>query len=90
MISNSVLMICEGATVTCAKRRDAHCFVQFLLEQTLAPAFNTCTKKLREGRDFAKTLLLPRMLDIHQSKPLRVDLKESRELEHLRKINGIR
>ena len=35
------LMIREGAEVACAKRRDALCFVRFLLEQILVLALKT-------------------------------------------------
>ena len=75
MTSVSDLMICEGAAVACAKRRDALCFVQLKLEQTSVPALNTCGKILREGSDLANTLLLQALLDIHQSKPMRAIIK---------------
>ena len=35
-------MICEGAALACAKRRDALCFVRLMLEQISVPALNTC------------------------------------------------
>ena len=43
------LIVQEGAAVACAKRRDALCFVRFLIEQISVPALNTCVKMLREG-----------------------------------------
>ena len=46
----------------------------------------TCAKILREGSDLANTLLLQALLDIHQSKPMRVIMKKHEELEHLKKI----
>ena len=76
-------MICEGAAVACAKRRDALCFVQFMLEQMSVPALNTCSKILREGSDLVKILLLHVLLDIHQSKPMRVNMKKTVELDSL-------
>ena len=75
------LMICEGALVACAKRRDAHCFFRFFLEQISAPALNTCTKTLREGSKLGKTLFLHGLMSIHRSKLLRVNMKEPVELE---------
>ena len=44
MTSLRDLMICKGAAVACAKRRDAHSFVRFMLEQILVPALNNCAK----------------------------------------------
>ena len=80
----------EGAALACAKRRDALCFIRFMIEQTSVPAFNTCVKILREGDERAKSLLLLALLDVHQSKPMRVNMKESVELEPMRKIDEIR
>ena len=36
------LMFGEGATVAYAKRRDALCFVRFILEQMSVPALKIC------------------------------------------------
>ena len=90
MTSLRDLMINEGAAVACAKRRDALCFVRFILEQILVPALNTCAKMLREGIELAKTLLLQALLDIHQSKRMRVNMKEPAQLESLKKIDETR
>ena len=35
------LIIQEGAAVACAKRRDALCFIRFMMEQISVPALNT-------------------------------------------------
>ena len=49
------------------------------------PALNTCVKMLREGDE-----LLLALLNMHQSKPMRVNMKELEELEPMRKIDEIR
>ena len=84
------LIIQEGAAVACAKRRDALCFIRFMIEQISVPALNTCVKMLREGDERAKALLLLALLDMQQSKPMRVNMKEPEELEPMRKIDEIR
>ena len=84
------LIIQEGMVVACAKRRDALCFIRFLIEQISVPALNTFVKMLREGDERVKALLLLALLDMHQSKPMRVNMKEPEELEPIRKINEIR
>ena len=58
MTSMGDLIIIEGMAVACAKRRDALCFIRFMIEQISVPALNTCDKMLREGDERAKTLLL--------------------------------
>ena len=84
------LMTQEGAAIAFAKRRDALCFIRFMVEQISVPALNTCVKMLREGDARAKALLLLALLDMHQSKPMRVNMKEPEELEPMRKIDEIR
>ena len=61
-----------------------------MIEQISVPALNTCVKMLREGDERAKALLLLALLDIHQSKSMRVNMKEPRELEALKKIDEMR
>ena len=89
MASVRDLMTQEGAAVACAKRRDALCFVRFTIEQISVPALSTCVKMLREGDERAKALLLLAFLDIYQSKPMRVNMKEPVELEPMKKIDEI-
>ena len=47
-------------------------------------ALNACAKMLREGSDIAKKLLLQALLNIHQSKPMRVNVKGPVKLELLK------
>ena len=90
MTSMRDLITQEGASVAYAKRRDALCFIRFMIEQISAPALNSCVKMLKEGDERAKALLLLALLDIHQSKPMRVNMKEPVELEPMKKIDEIR
>ena len=90
MTSVRDLMTQEGAAIACAKRRVALCFIQFMIEQISVPALNTCVKMLKEGDERAKALLLLALLDMHQSKPMRVNMKEPVELEPMRKIDEVR
>ena len=84
------LIVQEGAAVACAKRRDALCFIRFLIEQISVPALSTCVKMLREGDERTKALFLLALLDMQQSKPMRVNMKEPEELEPMKKIDEIR
>ena len=84
------LIVQEGAAVACAKRRDALCFIRFLIEQISVPVLNTCVKMLRVGDERTKALFLLALLDMQQSKPMRVNMKEPEELEPMKKIDEIR
>ena len=84
------LMTQERAAVACAKQRDAFRILRFMIEKLSVPALNSCVKMLREFSDRAKTLLLQALLDRHQSKPLRVSLREPVELEPTKKVDEIR
>ena len=59
-------------------------------EQMSVPALNTCVKMLKEVDERAKALLLLALLDMHQSKPRRLNMKVPVELEPMRKIDEIR
>ena len=61
-----------------------------MIEQISVPELNTCVKMLREGDERAKALLLLALLDMHQSKRMRMNMKEPEELEPMRKIDEIR
>ena len=87
MTSLRDLMINEGAAVE-KKRRSL--FRTVHVGTNIYTSSEYLCKKLREGSEQAKTLLLPALLDIHQNKPMRVNLKEPVELEALKKIDEIR
>ena len=44
MTSVRDLITQEGAAIAGTKRRDALCFIRFMIEQTSVPALNTCVK----------------------------------------------
>ena len=90
LMTNLRHLIQEGAAVACAKRRDALCFIRFMIEHISVPALNTCVKMLKEGDERAKALLLLALLDMQQSKPMRVNMKEPQELKPMRKIDELR
>ena len=90
VLKSDNLMTQEVAAVACAKRRDALYSVRFMVEQIALPALNTCVKMLREGDERAKALLLLALLDIYQSKLMRVKMKEPVELEPMNKTDEIR
>ena len=56
MTSMRDLITQEGAAVVCAKRRDALCFIRFMIEQISVPALNTCVNMLREGDERVRAL----------------------------------
>ena len=89
MTSMRDLITQEEAAIACVKRRDALSFIRFMIEQISVPALSTCVKMLREGDERAKALLLLALLDIHQSKPMRVKMKEPVELEPMKKTDEI-
>ena len=74
--------------MACAIMREVLCVVRF--QKISAPALKTCTRLMREGSELGKMCLSRALLDIHQSKPLTMIMKEPVELEPLRKIDEIR
>ena len=56
-------------------------FIRFMIGRISVPALITCFKMLREGEERVRALLLLALLDMHQSKPMRKNMKEPVELE---------
>ena len=84
------LMTNEEATMACAERSNFLCLIRFMLEQMSSSAVSTCAKILEDGCEPKRPLQLKALADIHQSKPLRVNIKEPEDLDPLRKIDEIR
>ena len=82
-------MIWGLATVAWAERREALRFIRLVLEQVSASELIRRAKLLKEDSELKRTLLLEALVAIHQSKPLRVSMKESVEMELLRTIGEI-
>ena len=61
-----------------------------MLEQMSAPALNTCAKILEEVCEPKRTVILQALVYRHQSKAVRVNMKEPEGLEPLRKIYEIK
>ena len=53
-------MVKEEARMAYAKRRDAFCFVRFMLEEMSAPALSICAKVKKKT-----TLQLQALVDVH-------------------------
>ena len=80
----------EGAAIACAKLKDALCFIRVMIEHMSVPALNICVKMLKEGDERAEASLLLALLDIHESKPMQLNMKEPVELELMKEIDEIR
>ena len=72
-----------------AEWREALRFIRLVLEQVSASELIRRAKLLKEDSELKRTLLLQALVAIHQSKPLRVSMKESVEMELLRRIGEI-
>ena len=70
------LIIREEAPV----REEALCFLR-LLEKISARTLITCAKDMKEDHKPKQTLRLQAFVHIHQSRPLRLKMKEPEELE---------
>ena len=74
-----------GSGVREAERRSL--FHPIHIKHISVPALNTCARMLIDGDEQAKALLLLALLDMHQSKPMRLNMKEPEELEPMWKID---
>ena len=89
MTSMRDLITQEGAAVACAKRRDA-LFHSIHDRTNISAGVEHLCQDAKRRRRTSESLVLLALLDIHQSKLMRENMKEPVELEPLKKIDEMR
>ena len=73
-----------------AKRKDAHCFVRFVVDCIPTPVLGECIKTIRQvGADCERNFLRA-LLELYQDMPLPIPSKESKDMESYRRVEEVR
>ena len=80
----------DDSAIAWAKRKDALCFVRFVVDRIPTPVLGECIKIIRQkgvdcGRNFLRTLL-----ELNEDMPLVVPNRESNDMESYRKLKEVR
>ena len=79
----------DSATAS-AKRKDALCFVRFVVDRIPTPVLGECIKIIRQKGVDCKKKFLRALLELYQDMPLIVPNRESNDMESYRKLEEVR
>ena len=70
-----VLISREDSAIAWAKRKDAFCFVRFVVDRIPTPVLGECIKTIQQGGVDCERNFLRALLELHQDMPLAVRTK---------------
>ena len=80
----------DDSAIAWAKRKDALCFVRFVVDRIPTPVLGECIKIIRQkGVDCERNFLIA-LMELYQDMPLTVPNKESNDMESYRKLEEVR
>ena len=84
------LMLKDDSAIAWAKRKDALCFVRFVVDRIPTPVLGECIKIIRQKGVDCERNFLRALLELYQDMPLTVPNKESNDMESYRKLEEVR
>ena len=80
----------DDSAIAWAKRKDAFCFVRFVLDRISTPVLGECIKIIRQKGVDCERNFFRALLELYQDMPLVVPNRESKEMESYRKLEEVR
>ena len=80
----------DDSAIAWAKRKDALCFVRFVVDRIPTPVLGECVKIIRQEGVDCERYFLRALLELYQDMPLTVPNKESNDMESYRKLEEVR
>ena len=80
----------DDSAIAWAKRKDALCFVRFVVDCIPTPVLGECIKIIRQKGVDCERNFLRALLELYQDMPLTVPNKESNDMESYRKLEKVR
>ena len=74
-----VLIIRDDSAIAWAKRKDAFCFVRFVVDRIPTPVLEERIKAIRQGGVDREQIFPRPLLSLYQDMPLQIPTKESNE-----------
>ena len=85
-----VLISRDDSTIAWAKRKDALCFVRFVVDRIPTPVLEECIKTIRQGGVDREQKFLRALLELYQDMPLLIPNKESNDMESYHRLEEVR
>ena len=80
----------DDSAISWAKRKDALCFVRFLVDRISTPVLEECIKTIRQGGVDCEQNFLRALLELYQDMPLPIPNKELNDMESYRRLEEVR
>ena len=80
----------DDSAIAWAKRKDALCFVRFVVDRIPTPVLGECIKIIRQKGVDCERNFLRALLELYQDMPLIVPNRESNDMESYRKLEEVR
>ena len=80
----------DDSAIAWAKRKDALCFVRFVVDRIPTPVLGECLKTIRQGEVDGERNFLRALLELYQDMPLAISNKESEDMESYRRLEEVR
>ena len=80
----------DDFAIAWAKRKDALCFVRFVVDRIPTPVLGECKKIIRQKGVDCERNYLRALLELYQDMPLTVPSKDSSDMESYRKLEEVR
>ena len=85
-----VLISRDDSAIAWAKRKDAICFVRFVVDRVPTPVLGECMTTIRQGGVDGERNFLRALLELYQDIPLAIPNKESNDMESYRRLEEVR
>ena len=80
----------DDSAIAWAKRKDALCFVRFVVDRIPTPVLGECIKTIRQGGVDGERNFLRALLELYQVIPLAIPNKELNDMESYRRLEEVR
>ena len=80
----------DDSAIAWAKRKDALCFVRFVVDRIPTPVLGEFIKTIRQGGVDGERNFLRALLELYQDMPLAIPNKESNDMESYRRLEEVR
>ena len=85
-----VLIARDDSAIAWAKRKDAFCFVKFMVDRIPTPVLEECAKTIRQRSLKREEVLLRALLERYQDMPLRIPAKGLNDLDSYKRLEEVK
>ena len=85
-----VLIARDDSAIAWAKRKDALCFVKFVVDRFPTAVQEECVKTIRQRSMKREEVLLRALLELYQDMPLQIPTKELNDMDSYRRLEEVR